>query len=90
MYQVVALIVIFFFLEPALIVRAGESSLPGTMQHTRFIAYTPRNFSIVDGKVVAASENGIRTDLKLLRQFFNGLITYAATNGVENVPAIAH
>jgi exo-beta-1,3-glucanase (GH17 family) len=69
---------------------ADGGPLPGAMQHTRFISYTPRSFSIANGKVVAASENGIRADLKLLRQFFNGLITYASTNGVEAVPAVAH
>ncbi|HBI16265.1 MAG TPA: hypothetical protein DDY20_12285 [Desulfobulbaceae bacterium] len=69
---------------------ADGDSLPGTMQHTRFISYTPRGFSVVGGRAVAASESGIRADLKLLRQFFDGLITYAATNGVEDVPAIAH
>lgn len=68
----------------------ADGPLPGTMLHTRFISYTPRSFSIVGGKAVAASESGIRADLKLLRQYFNGVITYAATNGVEDVPAIAH
>lgn len=63
--------------------------LPELIQHTRFIAYTARSFSIAGGKVRAASEAGIREDLTLLRPFFNGLITYSATNGMEAVPKIA-
>ncbi len=68
---------------------AGGAPLPGSMQHTRFIAYTPRNFSIVDGKPMAVSAAGIRADLKLIRPYFNGLITYASNNGLETVPGIA-
>lgn len=82
--------VLFFLLGSAGTVLADNSPLPGTLRHSRFISYTPRSFSIVDGKTVAASEKGIRADLKLLRQFFNGLITYSATNGLEHVPSIAH
>lgn len=91
MHLIIIILTVFFsFFGPAGIVLAEPSPLPGTLQHTRFISYTPRSFSIVDGKPVAASEKGIRADLELLRQFFNGLITYAATNGLEDVPAIAH
>lgn len=68
----------------------NSTALPDAIQHTRFITYTPRSFSIVAGKVVAASETGIRADLKLLRPWFNGLITYAANNGGEAVPEAAH
>lgn len=65
-------------------------SLSETIQHRRFITYTPRSFSIVEGKVVAASAPGIQADLKLLRPFFDGLITYASTDGIEAAPMIAH
>lgn len=68
---------------------ADSSPLPALIQRTRFIAYTPRSFSITGGKVVAAQAAGIRADLKLLRPFFNGLITYASANGVQTVPEIA-
>lgn len=64
--------------------------LPELIQQTRFIAYTPRSFSIGGGKIRAATEAGIREDLTLLRPYFNGLITYSATSGLEAVPRIAH
>ncbi len=81
---------IIFWLGVAGMALGDSSPLPDSIQHTRFITYTPRSFSIVYGKVVAATQNGIRADLKLLRPFFNGLITYAANNGLEAVPEIAH
>lgn len=69
---------------------AAPPSLSDAVQHTRFIAYTPRTFSIAGGKITAATETGIRKDLTLLQPFFNGLITYSATSGLESVPQIAH
>lgn len=69
--------------------RADSRPFADTIQHRRFIAYTPRSFSIVANKVVPASAAGIRDDLKLLRPFFDGVITYSATDGVEAVPKIA-
>ncbi len=75
---------------PATAVSAERSPLPSIIQQTRFIAYTPRSFSIAGGQVQAAAETGIRDDLKLLRPFFDGLITYASSNGVEAVPMVAH
>ncbi len=36
------------------------TALPDLLQHTRFIAYTPRSFSITGGKIRAATEAGIR------------------------------
>ena len=67
----------------------GHPPLPDAMQHTRHIAYTPRGFAIVGGKPMAAPKASIRADLKLLRPFFDGLITYASNNGMEAVPGIA-
>ena len=69
---------------------AAGRPLPDRIQHGRFIAYTPRSFSIEGGKVVAASESSIRADLKLLRPSFDSVITYSASNGLEAVPKIAH
>jgi exo-beta-1,3-glucanase (GH17 family) len=86
---IVILTFLFFLLGPAGALLADGGPLPGPLQQTRFISYTPRSFSIVDGRTVAAIEKGIRADLKLLRQYFNGLITYSATDGVESVPAVA-
>lgn len=55
----------------------------------RFVAYTPTDLSIVDGQVHPASREGIRADLLLLRNDFDGLITYSCADGVEQVPAVA-
>ena len=77
---------------PGLVVTAlaGSRPLSDTIEHSRFITYTPRSFSIVGGKVVAASETGIRADLKLLRPSFDSVITYSSINGLESVPMVAH
>ncbi|MGD9974710.1 MAG: hypothetical protein AB7S77_16740 [Desulfatirhabdiaceae bacterium] len=69
---------------------ASGSSLGTVFNETRFIAYTPRSFSVTAGQVTSATASGIRSDLKLLRPHFDGLVTYAGVNGVEKVPEIAH
>lgn len=61
-----------------------------SLQTCRFIAYTPRSFSVREGVVKEASKPSIRKDLEILRPYFNGLITYSSTNGVENVAEIAY
>jgi exo-beta-1,3-glucanase (GH17 family) len=70
--------------------RAERIPLPPLLQESRFIAYTPRSFAIKGGRIQSATEAGIRQDLTLLRPFFNGLITYSVTSGLEAVPRIAH
>lgn len=55
----------------------------------RFVAYTPTDLSIIDGKVQPASEKQIRLDLQKLRRDFQGLVTYSSADGVEAVPGIA-
>lgn len=59
------------------------------LEQTRFIAYTPRSFHVVQGKSTPATAEGIRNDLALLRPWFDGIITYSFTNGLERVPQIA-
>ena len=61
-------------------------SLPDLIQQPRFIAYTPRSFTIAGGKVRAATATGIRDDLTLLQPSFNGLITYSAASGLGSRP----
>ena len=85
---ILVLIMITLWLAPVQKVQAA--SLPDLIQQTRFIAYTPRSFSIAGGKVTTATEAAIRKDLTLLRPSFNGLITYSATSGLEAIPQIAH
>jgi exo-beta-1,3-glucanase (GH17 family) len=55
----------------------------------RFVAYTPTDLRIVDGRVHPASKAQIRQDLEKLRDDFQGLVTYSSADGVEAVPAIA-
>lgn len=55
----------------------------------RFVAYTPTDLSVIDGRVHAASKAQIRRDLERLRGDFQGLVTYSSADGVEQVPAIA-
>lgn len=76
--------------EPIDLALANSLPLPDAIQSSRFVAYTPRSFAITAGKVVAASKSGITNDLKLLRPFFDGLITYSSANGIEAVPMIAN
>ena len=68
--------------SPANRVRAAIESL-------RFVAYTPTDLKVVSGQVHAASRERIRKDLTVLRDDFQGLITYSCADGVEEVPAIA-
>jgi exo-beta-1,3-glucanase (GH17 family) len=55
----------------------------------RFVAYTPSDLNVVEGRVHPASKQRIRKDLEILRRDFQGLVTYSSTDGVEAVPAIA-
>lgn len=70
------------FSDPASRVRAAIDSL-------RFVAYTPTDLTIVAGQVHPASRARIRKDLTLLREDFQGLITYSCADGVDEVPAVA-
>ena len=68
--------------DPASRVRAAIESL-------RFVAYTPTDLKIISGQVHAASRERIRRDLAILREDFQGLITYSCADGVEEVPGVA-
>lgn len=54
-----------------------------------YIAYTPRSFSVVNGVVTPAHASGVESDLRMLRRYFDGLVTYSAVNGLEKIPEIA-
>jgi len=82
--------IITLWLLPVEPLSAQSAPLPELIRQTRFIAYTPSSFSISAGKVTAAGKTGIQNDLTLLRPFFDGLITYSATSGLEAIPQIAH
>jgi len=66
-----------------------QAPLPAPLQQARFIAYTPRGFSVTNGIPIPATRDSIATDLALLRPHFDGLITYASTNGLERIPEVA-
>lgn len=63
--------------------------LQEAMAAGRFVAYTPTSLKIVWGEVTSADAASIREDLKALRPYFDGLITYSSRDGAELVPAIA-
>lgn len=63
--------------------------LQDAMEKGRFVAYQPTELRIWDGVPTRASEASIRDDLKALRPWFDGLVTYGAHSGGERVPAIA-
>jgi exo-beta-1,3-glucanase (GH17 family) len=69
--------------------RPALERLRETLAHGRFVAYEPTSLKVVDGKVTPANPAGIRADLEVLRQSFDGLITYDAIHGNEALPAIA-
>ncbi len=70
----------------------ADAATPGmgaVLKNARFMSYTPRSFSVVNGQTKPASLEGITADLKLLRPDFDSLITYSCSNGLEHVPAAA-
>ncbi len=68
---------------------ADVEGLRAALAHNRFIAYTPSDYAVRDGRVQPASAAAIERDLKLLRRDFQGLVTYGALGGLERIPAIA-
>jgi exo-beta-1,3-glucanase (GH17 family) len=63
--------------------------LRADLREVRFVAYTPTDFSVVNGQTRPASAARIGQDLARLHSDFQGLITYSCANGVEQVPAVA-
>jgi len=68
---------------------AAAPDMGAVLKNARFMSYTPRSFSVVNGQTQPASPEGITADLKLLRPDFDSLITYSCSNGLEHVPAAA-
>jgi exo-beta-1,3-glucanase (GH17 family) len=63
--------------------------LRDAMAQGRFIAYQPTSLRVIDGRVVESDAASIRADLTQLRERFDGLITYDAIHGAQQIPAIA-
>ena len=70
-------------------VRPALGRLREALAHGRFVTYQPTSLKVVNGQVMSAQAMGIRADLEVLRQRFDGLITYDAIHGNEALPAIA-
>ncbi|MFH0993953.1 MAG: hypothetical protein V1844_00410 [Pseudomonadota bacterium] len=84
--------VLWAMLLPLWVLTTAEAAAPdlGTViKNGRFMSYTPRSFSVVNGQTQPASLEGISADLMLLRPDFDSLITYSCSNGLEHVPAAA-
>jgi exo-beta-1,3-glucanase (GH17 family) len=60
-----------------------------TLGSGRFVAYQPTSLRMYDGRATRAEAASIRADLRALRPYFDGLVTYDVVNGAEQVPAIA-
>lgn len=93
-----AFLAAIFFAAPALaapVCAERKSAAPAlnrlqdAMAEGRFVAYQPTELRIWDGVPTRASEASIRDDLKALRPWFDGLVTYGAHSGGELIPAIA-
>jgi exo-beta-1,3-glucanase (GH17 family) len=71
------------------LVPADIGKLQATMASGRFVSYQPTSLKLINGQLTEASEANIRADLKVLRPYFDGLVTYGALNGAERIPDIA-
>lgn len=87
--RIVLLLILAGWLGPWQLALAEPAPLPLALQETKFITYTPRSFKVVGSVIIPATEAGISADLKLLRPYFDGLITYSSVNGHQRIPALA-
>jgi exo-beta-1,3-glucanase (GH17 family) len=60
-----------------------------TLASGRFVAYQPTSLRFYDGRATRADAASIRADLRALRPYFDGLVTYDVVNGAGQVPEIA-
>jgi exo-beta-1,3-glucanase (GH17 family) len=65
------------------------ATLSDVMQGGRFVAYQPTSLRVVNGQLGMADEASIEQDMKVLREKFDGIITYGVINGAERIPDIA-
>ena len=63
--------------------------LRAALSRGRFVAYQPTSLTVVNGVFTPADAASIRADLETLRPRFDGLITYDAVHGAEQIPALA-
>jgi len=75
--------------RPVAPVASVLAPLKQAMATGRFVTYHPTAISLWYGKAARASDESILADLRTLRPWFDGIITYSALNGAERVPDIA-
>ncbi|MDX2221173.1 MAG: hypothetical protein SFV21_00400 [Rhodospirillaceae bacterium] len=68
---------------------AGLTRIAEVMTTGRFVAYQPTALHMVNGRATPADAASIAEDLKVLRPYFDGLITYGAHSGGERVADVA-
>jgi exo-beta-1,3-glucanase (GH17 family) len=68
---------------------AALAPLQAVMANGRFVTYQPTSLRVVDGRSTHADAAGIERDLRTLRPWFDGLITYTSANGAEHIADIA-
>lgn len=68
---------------------ASLETIRTVMATGRFIAYAPTQIKFYDGVPTPADEAGIEADLKVLRPYFDGIVTYSSVNGAEKVADVA-
>ncbi|MEP7313586.1 MAG: hypothetical protein ABI859_13455 [Pseudomonadota bacterium] len=68
---------------------ASLQRLTDVMATGRYVAYQPTAIKIHNGVATVADEASIEADLRVLRPYFDGLITYGSGNGAERVADVA-
>lgn len=59
------------------------------LRDTRFMAYTPSEFRVLQGQPIPPTPESIAEDLRVLRPYVDGLITYSSANGLADVVEFA-
>jgi exo-beta-1,3-glucanase (GH17 family) len=72
---------------------AADRSTAGSdlawLRDTRFVAYTPSEFTILHGTPIAPGPESIAADLRTLRPHVDGLITYSTAGGLADIVELA-
>jgi exo-beta-1,3-glucanase (GH17 family) len=68
---------------------AARAAFAQAMAQGRFVTYQPTSLQFFDGRPTQADPDSMEQDLKTLRPWFDGLITYSAVNGAGQIPDIA-
>jgi exo-beta-1,3-glucanase (GH17 family) len=69
--------------------RAAIKQLQQVMAQGRFVSYQPTSLQVVNGQLTQADAASIERDLRSLRPWFDGLITYGSANGADRVAEVA-